>query len=177
MQVTENNLKIEREDFTIHSLPISFDIYKRYAGILAKTMSDLRSDVESMHEQQAVAYRYLLDAIQDKSKSKYDAQEFVRDVTNGLIGEMRRLTHVLRIKNTGGWEDVPLDVANLTEEQEWEVMNELVFFTLVCRMNPSIRAYPIHFLSNGKRLTSLSARDLMNSLQTAKSSTSTTATT
>ncbi len=117
----------------VHSTPISSETFETYALVLAKTFSSIYSEGLGSIAGPRVA------AIQLKRIAlSIDEWEGPEGVENGLLQEIIRLSNVV-VPDEKGWQTLPLHDAlskDLIEGDDFsEVMNALVFFTLVSSMH------------------------------------------
>lgn len=126
-------LKVERDDgkfLHVHSVPIPHAVFITYDIFLAQTWTGIMTGgIGSASGPKVAASMLKRIAISDGD------WEGPSGVEAGLIGEIRRLTNVMVPSAAGGWETVPLDIAiarnEIDEEDLHDVMNAVVFFTLV----------------------------------------------
>jgi hypothetical protein len=133
------------ETIYIHSAPIEFATYRAFALILAKTYGQIMGEGLNVIGGPGVAALMLEDVAKATSRGRsgdglpIDWWEGENGVKDGLWAEIRRLTNYLYFAN-GAWSQMPLDIAErqdlLSQEEVFEVENELAFFTVFSHTPP-----------------------------------------
>jgi hypothetical protein len=128
---------VEQENGTkiyIYSTPISQEVFESYYLVMSKTFTTLYTEGLTLVSGARVAYITMKNIA--KELGMWDGPTGVQ---NGLINEIKRLTVVLTPVEARGWETLPIDVAVtrslLDEEDLSEVLNCLVFFTVLYRLH------------------------------------------
>jgi hypothetical protein len=125
----------------VHSIPISYDVFDKYAVILAETFAKIYSKELGLLGGPRVAARLLRQVAQAEpgANGYASAWEGPEGVENGLIAEMRRLTNVIVPDEGKGWTTVPFTEAVtrklLSREDASDVENALTFFTVTFYMH------------------------------------------
>jgi hypothetical protein len=128
---------VEQENGTkiyIYSTPISQEVFESYYLVMSKTFTTLYTEGLTLVSGARVAYITMKNIAKE-----LDMWDGPTGVQNGLINEIKRLTVVLTPVESRGWETLPIDVAVtrslLDEEDLSEVLNCLVFFTVLYRLH------------------------------------------
>lgn len=130
-------LKVEREDGSelhVHSTPIPHHVFERYFFVMSQAFNAIfTGGIGSVTGPRVAAMMLKRQAEQN---GEWEGPE---GVERGLLGEIRRLTNVAVPNPGGGWDMLPLDLVlsqkMIDEEDLSEVMNAIVFFTLVSSIN------------------------------------------
>lgn len=145
----------------VHSVPITRQVYERYFLIMARAFARIFNEGLGHVSGPRVAYLMLRDVA---------GEERWPDVERGLIAEIERLTNVA-VLGPEGWQLQPFAslVAHgtLSQEDRLEVLNELVFFTLLVRIGKPAQARGMMALVGtlwGSRTTSSPATEWTRSL-------------
>lgn len=173
-------IPIEREVgcIYIHSMPIPRVVFEQYFMPISKAFASIYSKGIGVLGGPRIAYLLLKQSAEDlgvwDGQGRSELAEIERNgVKNGLINEIKRLTNVVAI-GENGWETLQLDEAlkkNLIdEEEEFEALNAIVFFTLNSAMHT--RAILLGFLkmmndSFGTQTTSSNCTEFARSLPTS----------
>lgn len=162
------NIVLQLENGWVHSTPISYSVFEKYFMALSKTFASIYSDGLGAMAGTRVAYLVL-----KRIAEREDQWEGAEGIENGLMNEIYRLTNVVIPKEGGGWQMQPFyDVKQqglLDESEQSEVINSLVFFTLVSSMHrkkEQISTLSLMTKLWGGQTTLLSCTEYMNSLQT-----------
>ncbi len=127
-------IPVEREEGTIyvHAKPIGWDVFELYHRTLGAAYEALTSDGLNLVVCLATARIALKDAA--VTLDRWDGADGVK---NGFLGELQR-TAMVHFPTEKGWEDLMLvDAVRrgiIDEDEQREVENALVFFTLCYRM-------------------------------------------
>ncbi len=156
----------------VHSQPLSEEVVDLHFMTLAQTYSAIFSRGLGMVGGPAIAMR-LLRTIAMENGVWEDSNGQV-GVKNGLVEEIRRLTTVVVPNPTGGWQQVPLQVAvdggNLSTEDRTEVENAIVFFIAASAvLNRSMRRPMLEAAAElwGAHVSSSTSTELASSLGTS----------
>lgn len=172
-------LKLETEsagEIHIHSVPVSREVFERYFIVMARTFARIMNEGLGTTAGPRVAYLMLKEvsggAAEGETPQAQAARSQWEDVKRGLINEIVRLSNAC-VLGDKGWEDMPLHTAFerniLGEDDRLDVESELVFFTLVARMNKRSQIEGLMSMAGalwGSLTTSLSITDYLNSLRT-----------
>jgi hypothetical protein len=143
---------VSRDDETtvyIHSTPIRLETFRTYHLVLSKTFASLMSEKLSIIAGPSVAAYVLEEVAKTTNRSPgVNWWEGPDGVENGLMAEIRRLSNIITLKPDGsGWGALPLQLVLddrnrdgslkvMSEEEAIEVMNQLVFFTVISSAAP-----------------------------------------
>lgn len=124
---------VELADGTIahvHSVPIGREVFEQFFMVMSQAFAALFTGGLGAVAGPRVAYLMLKEKATDAGR--WD------DVQTGLINEIVRLTNVA-LAGENGWASLPLHTVFerklIDEDERADVLGELVFFTLVARMN------------------------------------------
>lgn len=163
-------IPIERETGTIyvHSMPISAEVFDRYYLPIARTYADISRSGVGVISAPRVAAKMLKTVAIDMGV--WDGPD---GVEQGLVGDMRRLSHVLTL-GPEGWKQTMLDTAlkqnALSAEEVSDVENMLTFFMVTCALERGTELQAIlGFACKAWRVqtTSSSATEFRSSLTTS----------
>jgi hypothetical protein len=153
----------------VHSVPIGRATFERYYYPIARAFAEIYKGQLGVFSGPRVAYLTLREIAQNT-----ETWDGPAGVKNGLVGEIRRLTNVA-VPGPAGWQTLMYDDAvkegRITEDDDAEVMNALVFFTLASSMHnhndrPKVLKTFLGFW--GGSLTSLNSTEFAASLATSK---------
>jgi hypothetical protein len=128
-------IPIEQDGKTVyvHSMPISRDVFERYAIVIAKTFAAIYNEGLGIIAGPRVAAHVLKKVA--VASGEWDGES---GVARGLMAEIRRLSNVL-VPGAKGWETVPLEDAikrgMIDPEDASEVENAVVFFCVASSMH------------------------------------------
>ena len=122
------NLVVNLDNVTIHSTPISKDVFERYYKVIGRAFNEITANFGVISGPR-LAYLSLKDASQ-----QIGGREYWEDVQNGLINEIIRLS-VAFVKTDAGWQQLPLVNANVDEDDYDYFINSVVFFICVSTMH------------------------------------------
>lgn len=115
----------------VHSVPISRDVFETYFMTISRVYAAMTEEggqwMMRMGPRNAALMlkRVAIDG---------DAWDGPHGVENGLLNEITRLSNVVMPVDRGGWDQMPLADAKrlgvLTDDDMFEVMNAIVFFTV-----------------------------------------------
>ncbi len=121
----------------VYTQPIKRDTFELYFAELGAAFNACFRDGDPQHLALAgprTAYAALKKAA--RADGTWDTPD---GVENGLINEMKRLT-TIAYATPEGWKQVPMATAQahdiLTEEDVFDILNPLVFFTAACKVGP-----------------------------------------
>lgn len=129
-------IPVEREDSTlyVHSTPISAEVFEKYFLIISKAFAAIYGQGIGNLAGSRVAAMMLKQVAVDMG-----SWEGSEGVEAGLMAEVRRLSNVLILGPSGGWEMTPLQSAldqnALDPKEVSEVENLLVFFMVASAMH------------------------------------------
>jgi hypothetical protein len=152
----------------IHSSPIGKEVFETYYAELGKVFSqciDLGNQAHLILTAPQLAYSALKSiAIKE---NRWEGQGGIKF---GLVNEIIRLTNVL-IAKENGWESIPFDLAIkreiLTEDEEYEILSAIVFFTAISKVAPKDMKVPFLEMVGASRnweISSLDVTEYMNGL-------------
>ncbi len=117
----------------VHAAPLSRDVFERYTMVIAKTFSRIYSEGLG-----AIAGPRVAANILKMVATELDEWEGPEGVQNGLMNEIVRLSNAV-VPAQNGWQTIPLHDAvskGLIDQDDLsEILNALVFFTLVSSMH------------------------------------------
>jgi hypothetical protein len=129
-------IPIEHEDGTIvhvYSVPVQTSVFERYYAIFGKTFREIYSGGYGITAAPRIAAMLMRDVA--KQLGIWDGPE---GAERGLFGEMRRLTNVIALTESG-WAPIPIHEAIvkgiLDEDEVAEVDNAIAFFTVASHMH------------------------------------------
>jgi hypothetical protein len=152
--------------FFIHSMPVSFDVFEKYAIIIGKTFSTMIAEGLNFVSGPRVAAIILKKLA--KERNEWDGTD---GVASGLLAEIRRLSNVL-MPSDKGWQTIPfqdaIDKQIMPQEDIAEVEGLLVFFTVVSLMTRKAEKTAIleRMKLWGSQITSLNCMAFADSLKT-----------
>lgn len=163
-------IPVDREDGTIyvHAQPVRREVFEQYFLAISKTFAAIYGEGLGPIAGPRVAAMMLKEV--SVNAGLWDGPS---GVENGLMNEIRRLSNVL-VPGKNGWEMRPLqealDSGLIDEDDASEVMNALVFFTVVSCMHKRTAREPILDGAGrmwGAEISSLSISDYAASLPTS----------
>lgn len=168
-------LTVDREDgatLYVHHTPIPFELYETYFLTISKTWTALAAEGREYLMRTGVrTAKFMLKRMAERD-GVWDGEG---GVERGLIGEIRRTTMVAVPKPSGGWEQLPLQVAidqkRLSTEDVSEVENAICFFTSgwsVMARKDAMAILPLVFGLYGAAVSSSSFTEFLASLPTSK---------
>lgn len=117
-------------EFFVHSMPIGREVFEKFYLVIAKTFSSIYNEGLGFTTGPRVAMLML--------RSTASSMGQLEEVERGLIAEIRRLTNVVMVGQSG-WETVPfqevVDKKIISEDDLAEVENALAFFTVASSMH------------------------------------------
>ena len=125
----------------VHSMPISAEIFKRYYKVIGRTFSEIFKTGLDFTAGPRVAAMLLEDVA--RALNMWDGTDGVQ---NGLLNEIRRLTHVVLPDQGGAWTVLPMEEVVrrklISDEDLSEVDNAIVFFIVSSAMHrrPTLKA-------------------------------------
>lgn len=132
--IMQDDKEVQRPRAYVHSTPILAATFDRYYLSLAKTHSAIFGEGLGTTSGPRVAAKIL----RDRAKEVND-WEGLDGVRSGLVGEIHRLTNVMR-QGAQGWETIPYEQAlaiGAIDEEEADVLeNVLTFFTVGSALLP-----------------------------------------
>jgi len=138
-------IPIERGDETtlwIHSTPVRKEVFEQYHLVLAKTFSAFAQNGLDPRSAPSVAALILKGIAQNTPRGDatwWDGEDGVGGPV-GLLAEIVRMSNCLVGTLEEGWRTVPLqdalDKKLISDDEKSEVMNQLVFFTVVSLIAP-----------------------------------------
>lgn len=159
----------------VHSMPVSREVFETYFLVLSKTFAKIYQESLDITVGPRVAYLLLKKIAQDARQWETDprATDGSVGVKEGLINEIVRLSNVCA-PGKNGWEITQLqdvvDSGVLSEDQYGEIINALVFFTVVSHLH---KKEAVQDTLNGMNSlwgisnTSSTCSEYLNTLQTS----------
>lgn len=151
----------------VHSTPIGREVFERYYLIIGKVFSAIYSEGLTVVAGPRVAYLVL------KELARKAGPAAERDVQQGLIAEIHRLTNVCIMGSTG-WEVLPfqtvIDREMLDEDTIAEVESAIVFFIVNSALHKrGVKQTMLEMTVDlfGWQLTSSNVTEYRNSLPTS----------
>jgi hypothetical protein len=164
-------IPIETEEhgtFYVHSMPIAREVFARYYLVLSKTLARIYTEQLGIGTGPRVAALLLHDVAKEM-----EAWDGPVGVEKGLVAEIRRLTNVITLGDSG-WGPIPLDVAvrrsMFDQDDLAEVENAITFFILTSAVNKRTQVAPIMEGASqlwGGQVTSLNCTEFAASLRTS----------
>lgn len=141
-------IPIIRDDETrmyVHSTPIRPETFEQYHLVLAKTFSSFAQNGLDPRSGPSVAAMILKDVAQATARGPglnwWDGPDGIGGEV-GLMGEIVRLSNAVVPDKAKGWGHVPLQTALdqqlIDDDEKSEVLNLLVFFTVVSLVAPRV---------------------------------------
>lgn len=163
-------IPVEREGGTlwVHATPIADEVFQKYFLVISKAFAAIYGHGIGNLAGSRVAAMMLKQVATEMGV--WDGPE---GVENGLMAEVRRLSNVLVMGPSGGWEMTPLQSAldsnSLDAKEVSEVENLLVFFMVASAMH---RANQMPVIAGAvamwdAQISSQSCTELLSSLRTS----------
>lgn len=162
----------------VHSTPVPYPVFKKFFMVASKAFSAMYQEGLSITGGPRVAGMVI------RQVAEFMGQEMAKEVENGFMAEIHRLTNVLVPMPHGGYDMMPLQDAYkaglISEEDFDESEGQVTFFTLASHMHKRSTLLPILEQTAdmwGQRITSLNVTEYMTSLKTSTEAANTGATT
>jgi hypothetical protein len=168
-------LETEAPDGTpvhVHSVPISRAIWEANYRLITKTVVTLYGDGLAPGAATRVAMLYLKDTARSMDDAGLGQPLAFNRAMTALLNEIWRLSNVLMINKSGGWEALPfqevMDKKLLDDDTMSEVENTLVFFTLASWFHQDRERQDLYTLMKayGAQIVSSDITEFQSSLPT-----------
>lgn len=157
----------------VHSTPIARDLFERYFRVIAGAWTMMMGGGMGITAGPACAALCLKDVAERQRAWEDDPATGTAGVRTGLLEEIRRLTNVIALTDSG-WQPIPLAIAvdqgRINEEDAREVENAIVFFIVASAMlNRAQRAPMVTVAADlwGAQVSSLTSTEWLASLRTS----------